>query len=113
MKQDVFWVDAFSAEPFGGNPAVVCVGIDDLSDTQLQHLANEFNVSESVFISGDKGEYFIRWFTPTKELPLVGHATLAAAHVVFSSLARRSGGCVREPYWGEKNFDLPPALHYF
>ena len=52
MKQDVFWVDAFSAEPFGGNPAVVCVGIDDLSDTQLQHLANEFNVSESVFISG-------------------------------------------------------------
>ena len=43
MKQDVFWVDAFSAEPFGGNPAVVCVGIDDLSDTQLQHLANEFN----------------------------------------------------------------------
>ncbi len=86
MKQDVFWVDAFSAEPFGGNPAVVCVGIDDLSDTQLQHLANEFNVSESVFISGDKGEYVIRWFTPTKELPLVGHATLAAAHVVFSSL---------------------------
>ena len=86
MKHDVFWVDAFSAEPFGGNPAVVCVGTDDLSDTQFQHLANEFNVSESVFISGDKGEYSIRWFTPTKELPLVGHATLAAAHVVFSSL---------------------------
>ncbi len=86
MKNDIFWVDAFSAEPFGGNPAVVCVGTDDLPDTQLQHLANEFNVSESVFISGDKGEYSIRWFTPTKELPLVGHATLAAAHVVFSSL---------------------------
>ena len=69
MKQDVFWVDAFSAEPYGGNPAVVCVGADDLSDMQLQHLANEFNVSESVFISGDKGEYSIRWFTPTKSFP--------------------------------------------
>ena len=86
MKHDVFWVDAFSAKPFGGNPAVVCVGIDGLSDTQLQHLASEFNVSESVFISGGHGEYSIRWFTPTKELPLVGHATLAAAHVVLSAL---------------------------
>ena len=86
MKHGVFWVDAFSAEPFGGNPAVVCVGTDGLSDVQLQHLANEFNVSESVFISGGHGEYSIRWFTPTKELPLVGHATLAAAHVVLSAL---------------------------
>lgn len=68
MKNDIFWVDAFSAEPFGGNPAVVCVGTDGLSDAQLQHLANEFNVSESVFIAGGDGEYSIRWFTPTKEL---------------------------------------------
>ena len=86
MKNDIFWVDAFSAEPFGGNPAVVCVGTDGLSDAQLQHLANEFNVSESVFIAGGDGEYSIRWFTPTKELALVGHATLAAAHVVLSVL---------------------------
>ena len=86
MKHDVFWVDAFSATPFGGNPAVVCIGTDVFSDTQLQHLANEFNVSESVFISGGDGEYSIRWFTPTKELPLVGHATLAAAHIVLSVL---------------------------
>ena len=86
MKNDIFWVDAFSATPFGGNPAVVCIGTDVFSDTQLQHLANEFNVSESVFISGGDGEYSIRWFTPTKELPLVGHATLAAAHIVLSVL---------------------------
>ena len=86
MKNDIFWVDAFSAAPFAGNPAVVCVGTERLSDAQLQHLANEFNVSESVFISGGDGEYSIRWFTPTKELALVGHATLAAAHVVLSVL---------------------------
>lgn len=86
MNSLFFWVDAFSATPFGGNPAAVCVGTDHLSKSQLQSLANEFNLSETTFIDGVDGRYSIRWFTPIKELPLVGHATLAAAHVVFSEL---------------------------
>ena len=85
----MYWVDAFSAKPYSGNPAVVCVISQELHDDQLQALAKEFNVSETAFISGGSGEYSIRWFTPTKELPLVGHATLAAAHVVLSELEPR------------------------
>jgi predicted PhzF superfamily epimerase YddE/YHI9 len=85
----MYWVDAFSAKPYSGNPAVVCVISQELHDDQLQALAKEFNVSETAFISGGGGEYLIRWFTPTKELPLVGHATLAAAHVVLSELEPR------------------------
>jgi PhzF family phenazine biosynthesis protein len=83
---DFFWVDAFSAAPFGGNPAVVCVLARELEDALLQNIAREFNVSETVFISRRGDGYDIRWFTPTVEVELVGHATLAAAHVVIGSL---------------------------
>lgn len=87
MSQDkFFWVDAFSGMPFGGNPAVVCVLTDHRSDDYLQGLAAEFNVSESVFLLKSGDHYDIRWFTPIKELPLVGHASLAAAHVVLREL---------------------------
>lgn len=87
MKSNqIFWVDAFSALPYRGNPAVVCVLEQDLRDERLQAMAKEFNVSETAFILKADDNYSIRWFTPTKELPLVGHATLAAAHVVLSEL---------------------------
>lgn len=79
---EFFWVDAFAEQPFSGNPAVVCVHRDVIDQAILQDAAREFNVSETVFIRGGDGRYDIRWFTPTRELPLVGHATLAAAHVI-------------------------------
>ncbi len=83
---EFFWVDAFAEAAFSGNPAVVCVMREAIETDVLQAAAREFNVSESVFISGAEGRYGIRWFTPTRELPLVGHATLAAAHIVTTEI---------------------------
>ena len=83
---EFFWVDAFADKAFTGNPAVVCVHREDVETAMLQEAAREFNVSETVFIRGGDGRYDIRWFTPTRELPLVGHATLAAAHVIMTAI---------------------------
>lgn len=81
-----FWIDAFAPEPFTGNPAVVCFLDEDVTAQAMQAMAREFNVSETVFLRGSEGEYEIRWFTPTRELPLVGHATLAAAHAIMTAV---------------------------
>jgi predicted PhzF superfamily epimerase YddE/YHI9 len=82
----LFWIDAFADAPFGGNPAAVCLTDADLPDTLKQGIARELNLSETVFIWPRGKGYAIRWFTPTKEVPLVGHATLAAAYVVLTYL---------------------------
>ena len=82
----LFWVDAFAQTPFAGNPAAVCLSADELSDETKQAIARELNLSETVFIRRQGEGYAIRWFTPTLEAPLVGHATLAAAHVVLERL---------------------------
>ncbi len=79
------WVDAFTAVPFAGNPAAVCVTGDPLDERYMQSLAFEFGISETAFVSPlvqPEGEYSLRWFTPTTEIDLCGHATLAAAHVL-------------------------------
>lgn len=81
-----FWIDAFAAEPFTGNPAVVCVLEEEADAAAMQRAAREFNVSETAFVRGGNGAYDIRWFTPTCELPLVGHATLAAAHAIMTAV---------------------------
>jgi PhzF family phenazine biosynthesis protein len=81
-----FWIDAFAAEPFTGNPAVVCVLEGEAEASAMQRAAREFNVSETAFVHGGNGSYDIRWFTPTCELPLVGHATLAAAHAIMTAV---------------------------
>jgi predicted PhzF superfamily epimerase YddE/YHI9 len=82
----LFWIDAFAEAPFGGNPAAVCLANAELPDSLQQDIARELNLSETVFIRPRAGGYAIRWFTPTTEVPLVGHATLAAAHVVLDVL---------------------------
>jgi predicted PhzF superfamily epimerase YddE/YHI9 len=79
-------VDAFARERFAGNPAVMCLSTRLLLDSEMLNLAREFNVSETVFITSKNGDYSIRWFTPTVEVPLVGHATLAAAHVILTDI---------------------------
>jgi PhzF family phenazine biosynthesis protein len=85
VRSAVTWVDAFTAVPFAGNPAAVCVTEDPLDESYMQSLAFEFGISETAFVSPlaqPEGEYSLRWFTPTTEIDLCGHATLAAAHVL-------------------------------
>jgi len=79
-----FIVDAFSSARFSGNPASVCLLEGDFSDTEMQSLAAEFNLSETAYLRllAD-GRYSLRWFTPLTEVNLCGHATLAAAHVLW------------------------------
>ena len=81
-------VDAFSADPFGGNPAAVMPLAAWLDDATLLAIAAENNLSETAFIvpaSGEEAEFELRWFTPAAEVALCGHATLASGHVVLSS----------------------------
>jgi len=84
-------VDAFTQSSFRGNPAAVVVfndPADQLPDAALQLIAREFNLSETAFVTrtSDPSVYRLCWFTPTTEVTLCGHATLASAHVVFTQL---------------------------
>ena len=83
MKQKIYQVDAFTDRVFGGNPAAVCPLKKWLSDDLLQKIAMENNLAETAFYIRDENQYQIRWFTPTIEVDLCGHATLAAAYVLF------------------------------
>ena len=78
-------VDAFTAEPFRGNPAAVCFLDGARSDAWMQRLAAELNLSETAFLLPQAGAFRLRWFTPTTEVPLCGHATLASAHALWST----------------------------
>lgn len=89
MKLPIWQVDAFSGRRFEGNPAAV-VPLDEwLPDATLLAIAGENNLSETAYIRGSAEEgvdYDLRWFTPTEEVPLCGHATLASAWVVLNRL---------------------------
>jgi len=82
----LFQVDAFATRLFEGNPAAVCPLRTWLSDEVLQDIAGENNLSETAFFVSAGSDYELRWFTPTVEVELCGHATLAAAHVLFEHL---------------------------
>ena len=84
-----FHVDAFTQTPYAGNPAGVCPLETALPAALMQQIAAENNLAETAFIvprAGTPAEYDIRWFTPAVEIDLCGHATLAAAHVLFTHL---------------------------
>ncbi len=86
MKLDIFQVDAFTSKLFAGNPAAV-VPLEKWLDAELmQKIALENNLSETAFFVRNNGFYEIRWFTPTFEIDLCGHATLASAFVIFNVL---------------------------
>jgi PhzF family phenazine biosynthesis protein len=86
MKLRLYQIDAFASQVFAGNPAAV-VPLDAwLGDATLQGIGTENNLSETAFLVGGAGEYEIRWMTPTAEVDLCGHATLASAWVVFNEL---------------------------
>lgn len=87
MRIRQYQVDAFASQPFEGNPAAVCPLQSWLEDRLLQNIASENNLSETAyFVPSDSG-FELRWFTPKAEVDLCGHATLAAAHVLFEHLA--------------------------
>ncbi len=83
MRIPIYQVDAFTNRLFAGNPAAVCVLERWLPDELLAAVAAENNLSETAFLVGGGGQYRLRWFTPAVEVDLCGHATLAAAYVVF------------------------------
>lgn len=86
VRLPYFVVDAFASDVFHGNPAGVCPLERWLPDTRLQSIASENNLAETAFFVPNDVGYHLRWFTPTQEVPLCGHATLASAHIVFSRL---------------------------
>ena len=95
MNRPLYQVDAFTAEPFAGNPAAVCLlepgeGPDP---GWMQRVAAEMNLSETAFLrpGAEAGRYGLRWFTPTVEVELCGHATLASAHVLFTEGLAEAG----------------------
>ena len=84
MKQSLIQVDSFTKQPFKGNPAAVCVLQSEQEDSWMQSVASEMNLSETAFLLKQEQNYNLRWFTPTTEVPLCGHATLASAHVLWT-----------------------------
>ena len=83
MGFPIFQVDAFTRKPFSGNPAAVCLLDGPQDPVWMQNLAAELNLSETAFLIPEADEYRLRWFTPVTEVDLCGHATLAAAHILW------------------------------
>jgi len=114
-------VDAFTAEPFSGNPAAVCVLPAPRDETWMQNVAKEMNLSETAFlVRRPDGSFDLRWFTPAVEVALCGHATLASAHALWEAghlladeiakLHTKSGilTAARQGDWIELDFPATP-----
>src|SRR6266480_6420578 len=83
MSLRIVQVDAFASRPFSGNPAAVCVLPAPRDERWMQDVAREMNLAETAFLHPENEGYRLRWFTPTVEVALCGHATLASAHVLW------------------------------
>lgn len=83
MSLPLFQVDAFTDQPFAGNPAAVCLLNEPGDPAWMQHIAREMNLSETAFLCKQDDGYSLRWFTPAVEVDLCGHATLASAHILW------------------------------
>ncbi|MGB8355912.1 MAG: PhzF family phenazine biosynthesis protein [Chthoniobacteraceae bacterium] len=89
-------VDAFSTRPFKGNPAAVVLLNNDPADAVCQSIAAEFNLAETAFVRPlADGRFSLRWFTPMREVPLCGHATLAAAHALWQRSVAQADEAIR------------------
>lgn len=114
-------VDSFTETPFAGNPAAVCLLADPRDASWMQLIAREMNLSETAFLIREDGGFDLRWFTPTVEVDLCGHATLASAHVLWEEghlpphqparFQTRSGvlGAEKQGAWIEMDFPATPA----
>lgn len=98
----MYQIDAFTGELFRGNPAAVCPLEAWLPDALMQSIASENNLSETAFFVPSGSEWELRWFTPAAEIPLCGHATVAAAFTLFFELGQVAGDVVefRSPHSG-------------
>lgn len=88
-------VDAFTSEPFRGNPAAVCVVEGERDDTWRAAVAREMNLSETAFLERREDGWGLRWFTPATEVDLCGHATLASAHALWELQLAAPGAPLR------------------
>src|SRR3990172_3469200 len=121
MGLGITQVDAFTDRPFAGNPAAVCVLPAPRDAAWMQDVAREMNLAETAFLEPRADGFGLRWFTPTVEVDLCGHATLAAAHVLWEEshlppgvqarFHTRSGllSADRRGAWIELNFPATPA----
>src|SRR5688572_33358578 len=91
MEIPFYQVDAFTDRVFAGNPAAVWPLEAWLDDAVLQGIAAENNLAETAFFVPENGGFHLRWFTPTCEIELCGHATLASAYIIMNKLGRDSG----------------------
>lgn len=113
----LFGVDAFTDRAFAGNPAAVCLLDEAGDDVWLQQVAAEMNLSETAFVRRLEDKFELRWLTPKVEVDLCGHATLAAAHVLWTTrqvsagdpirFATRSGTLTARPRDGLIELDFP------
>jgi predicted PhzF superfamily epimerase YddE/YHI9 len=118
----IFQVDAFTDRPFSGNPAAVVLLEGPREDEWMQDVAREMNLSETAFVLQEEAGFGLRWFTPTMEVELCGHATLATAHVLYEDgrvkpdknirFATKSGPLTAalKGGWIELDFPAVPAL---
>ena len=95
MPLTITQVDAFTAEPFAGNPAAVCVLPEARDEAWMKNVAREMNLAETAFLVRRADGYDLRWFTPVAEVDLCGHATLASAHVLWETGVLRSDETAR------------------
>lgn len=122
MGQRIVQVDAFTDRPYAGNPAAVCVLPGAADEGWMRDVAREMNLSETAFLHPEGAAWRLRWFTPLAEVDLCGHATLAAAHVLWedghlapaepAGFETRSGrlGAARQGAWIELDFPgTPPS----
>uniref|UniRef100_A0A8C4QPD1 Phenazine biosynthesis like protein domain containing n=1 Tax=Eptatretus burgeri TaxID=7764 RepID=A0A8C4QPD1_EPTBU len=109
MRIPLYVVDAFSRQPFCGNPAAVCLLNTTMAEKTYQSVAAEMNLSETAFVQtlserdtlSTASRFSLRWFTPTQEIPLCGHATLATAAVLYSETANPNVHLTFETLSGE------------
>jgi PhzF family phenazine biosynthesis protein len=124
MAVPIVCVDAFTSEPFAGNPAAVCVLPEPRDTLWMQRVAREMNLAETAFLDRTADGFNLRWFTPTVEVDLCGHATLACAHVLWETgqaaatepirFHTRSGiltAVRRDDGWIELDFPVTPERH--
>jgi PhzF family phenazine biosynthesis protein len=95
MTIPLFQVDAFTDQPFHGNPAAVCLLEAGRDEAWMQSVAAEMNLAETAFVSPRGDDFDLRWFTPTCEVDLCGHATLASAHALWETRRLRAGTTAR------------------
>jgi PhzF family phenazine biosynthesis protein len=95
MSLEIIQVDAFTDRPFHGNPAAVCLLPAPRDDAWMQAVASEMNLSETAFLLEKEQGFQLRWFTPSVEVDLCGHATLASAHVLWEEGRLAAGETAR------------------